>query len=421
MLTPDMRFVPTTARSLLRRGAKTRQVVGMALGALALLATIACGGAGAGGGGRATPVADAQPLSWTHFEPPPVPAVTPDLVAHGAQVYADNCAACHGETGAANGLCAAFLSPVPRDFTTGVFRFKTTPAAQMPTDEDLFRTVSLGVQSTGMPPWKYLLSEQDRWAVVEYVKTLAPNFDIGPREPVDLGPEPPESALSDAQRIENGERLYGVAQCAKCHGELGYGDGPSALTLVDSFGNSIPPRNFHKLGHFKRGYTLRDIALTIHTGNNGTPMPAFDAAFNQEEIWDIAIYVMSLAEQSLSGGGTPAAATAGEELGEPDVVVSLMERSWKYLPDVIRVQQGQVVRIDFQPTDNGLGVGHGFAIDGYDRVAFINGALVQRPKSVTFRADKAGTFTFYCASQCSTGPLHPAMKGTLVVEPADRN
>jgi heme/copper-type cytochrome/quinol oxidase subunit 2 len=75
------------------------------------------------------------------------------------------------------------------------------------------------------------------------------------------------------------------------------------------------------------------------------------------------------------------------------------------------------VRIEFQPTDNGLGAGHGFALDGYDRTVFINGAMVQRPKSVTFVADRAGAFAFYCATQCSTGSLHPNMKGTLVVEP----
>ncbi len=88
-------------------------------------------------------------------------------------------------------------------------------------------------------------------------------------------------------------------------------------------------------------------------------------------------------------------------------------------PTEIRVRQGQVVRIDFQPTDNGLGVGHGFAVDGYDKTVFMNGVLVQRPKSVTFLADKAGTFTFYCATQCSTGPLHPKMNGKLIVEPAE--
>lgn len=387
---------------------------------LAVIAVAAgCGGPGAEtGGGVTNALVAAEAISWTHFDVPGRPPATDASRALGAEVFADNCAACHGDIGDSKGLCAAFLSPAPRDFTTGVYRFKMTPGGQMPTDEDLFRTVSLGVQSTGMPPWKFLLSEEARWAVVDHLKTLSPYFESrGAGQPVDLGVEP---EVTD-ERIANGERLYEVAQCAKCHGDQGYGDGPSSLTLEDSFGNFIPPRNFHKVGHFKRGYTLRDITLTIHTGNNGTPMPAFDQAFEKDEIWDIAFYVMSLAEESMSGGGTPAAATAGDELGTPDVVIELMERSWKFLPNVIRVQQGQIVRINFQPTDNGLGVGHGFAIDGYDKAAFINGALVQRPKSVTFLADKAGTFTFYCASQCSTGPLHPNMNGTLVVEPAGQN
>ena len=33
-----------------------------------------------------------------------------------------------------------------------------------------------------------------------------------------------------------------------------------------------------------------------------------------------------------------------------------------------------------------------------------------------FRADHAGTFTFYCSTQCSTEKLHPLMHGTLIVE-----
>ncbi len=365
-----------------------------------------------------TAVKEAQaPISWTHYDVPEAPAQTAELAAAGAKLYEENCSSCHGATGAADGVCAGFLSPQPRDFTTGIYRFKTTPGGEMPTDEDLFRTVSLGLHSTGMPPWRYLLSDEERWALVSHLKTLSPTFaERGAGNPVDLGTEP--TNVTD-EMVAAGRELYIQAQCGKCHGETGYGDGPSALTLVDAFGNGIPPRNYHRAGDFKRGHTLRDVALTIHTGNNGTPMPAFDEALSEEQVWELASYVLSLAESQFAGGGTPAAADFGEHLGEPDVVVKLMERHWKYIPDLIRVQQGQIVRVEFQPTDNGLGVGHGFAVDGYDKSAFINGAMVQRPKSVTFRADKAGTFTFYCATQCSTGPLHPKMNGTLIVEPAE--
>jgi len=415
-----MKRLHHTVRRSLEALPSSRVGPGLALPLLLLAVIVSgCGAPSPSGSSSSSAAAPAAaPISWTHFDVGEAPAPDAEMLLRGGEVYADNCSACHGENGDGAGLCSAFLAPAPRDFTTGVFRFKTTPGGQMPTDQDLFRTVSLGLHSTGMPPWKFLLSEEDRWAVVQYIKGFATTFEsAGAGEPVDLGQEPEITA----ELIEAGRELYVTAQCSKCHGDTGYGDGPSAPTLIDVFGNAIPARNYHKTGHFKRGHTPRDIALTIHTGNNGTPMPSFGEAFTAEQIWGIAAYVYSLGEEPLSGGGQPAAATAGDDLGRPDVVIKLMERNWKYVPDVITVTQGQIVRVDFQPTDNGLGVGHGFAIDGYDRVAFINGAMVQRPKSVTFLADRAGTFIFYCASQCSTGPLHPAMNGTLVIEPSGSN
>lgn len=362
--------------------------------------------------------AASEHISWTHFDIPEPPATTPALLATGAAVYRNNCASCHGESGAGNGRCAEFLLPAPRDFTKGIFRFKTTPGATLPTDQDLFRTVSLGLHSTGMPPWRYLLSDEERWAVVQYIKTLSAAFqEHATGRPFQLGLEPKDLT---AERLARGKQLYEDAGCATCHGEGGYGDGPSADTLQDSFGHAIQPRNFHKASEFKRGHTLLDIALTIATGNNGTPMPAYSDVLGPGQVWDIAAYILGLADKRLAGSGSKSPATSGDHLGKPDVVIKVLERSWEYVPHEVRVRQGQVVRIDFQPTDNGLGAGHGLAIDGYDKDAFINGAMVQQPKSVTFVASKAGTFSFYCATQCSTGALHPNMKGTFIVEPASQ-
>ena len=378
-----------------------------------LLLAFGCG-RGEPGGSSATPGGGEPALSWSHFEAPPPPVDSPELVALGKEVYLKNCASCHGETGQGNGQCAAFLAPKPRDFTRGIFRFKASPTGSLPGDQDLFRTVSVGVQGTPMPPWKFVLSEEERWAVVNYIKTFSDYFkDEAPGKPVTLGTEPDVTP----ERVARGKELF-RKHCESCHGPNGYGDGLSAVGMEDSFGHPIRPRNYHKAAEFKRGHTLRDIALTIATGNDGTPMPSFRDAIKEEEIWDLASFVMSLENKKLRGGGAPAAATRGEELGKPDVVIKLSERAWKFSLEKIEVRQGQVVRIDYQPTDNGLGAGHGLAIDGYDKASFINGAMVQRPKSLTFVADKPGTFTFYCATQCSTGSLHPNMKGTLIVHPA---
>jgi heme/copper-type cytochrome/quinol oxidase subunit 2 len=186
---------------------------------------------------------------------------------------------------------------------------------------------------------------------------------------------------------------------------------------VDETGHHITPRDFTKPGAFKAGYAAKEIVRTFLTGIDGTPMPSFKNQISNDDAWKLAYYVETFAKPAV----VPIArASQGfserEQLGEPDVKIKLLERAWKYVPNEIHVKKGEIVEILFQPTDNGLGAGHGFAISSYDEVAFINGALVGAPKSVKFRADRAGKFTFYCATQCSTDKLHPLMNGTLFVE-----
>ena len=105
-----------------------------------------------------------------------------------------------------------------------------------------------------------------------------------------------------------------------------------------------------------------------------------------------------------------------EGIGEPGRVIKLREHAWKYEPSEIRIKRGEVVKIEFSATDNGLGAGHGFAIDGLDQNVFINGAMAGAPLSVTFKVDNPGRYNFYCSTQCSTTELHPHMHGVLVVE-----
>ena len=149
-------------------------------------------------------------------------------------------------------------------------------------------------------------------------------------------------------------------------------------------------------------------------------MIGFNDLLKKEQAWKLAYYVETFEKPA----ARPPLVTRSqnfltrEELGQPDVKVQLTERAWQYDPQVIRVKRGQIVEITFEPTDNGLGVGHGLGISGYDENVFINGAMVGVPKTAKFRADHAGTFTFYCSTQCSTEKLHPLMHGTLIVEDA---
>lgn len=84
------------------------------------------------------------------------PSQPPD-VARGNALFAENCAACHGASGAGDGPQGAALTPRPSNFhDTGRFRNQTPYA--------LYNSISLGVAGTAMPAFSKL-SEADRWAL----------------------------------------------------------------------------------------------------------------------------------------------------------------------------------------------------------------------------------------------------------------
>src|SRR5262245_40951637 len=78
------------------------------------------------------PAADAD-LPW-----PPGTNVSADQPL-GERVYAQRCAVCHGPDGRGNGPAAPSMIPRPRDFTLGLFKYKSTLRNDPPTDDDLRR------------------------------------------------------------------------------------------------------------------------------------------------------------------------------------------------------------------------------------------------------------------------------------------
>ena len=79
----------------------------------------------------------------------------------GRLLYIDKCAQCHGETGQGDGVAAPFMRPMPRDFTAGIYKVRTTPSGQLPTDDDIARVIRDGMPYTGMPPWPQLSDDED--------------------------------------------------------------------------------------------------------------------------------------------------------------------------------------------------------------------------------------------------------------------
>lgn len=69
----------------------------------------------------------------------------------GMSIYRVKCAGCHGMDGRGKGPESALLHPKPRDFTSGVFKFRTTESGSIPTDEDLATTVKNGLRAARCP------------------------------------------------------------------------------------------------------------------------------------------------------------------------------------------------------------------------------------------------------------------------------
>jgi mono/diheme cytochrome c family protein len=398
-----------TSDAALRRALMTRRLVfrcslGTAIVLLAAAGFTAC---------SAKRAADETSLTPPFLDTPVAarPAATTATVARGKALYDANCIQCHGPEGRGDGYGAPFLVPPPRDLTAGQFKFRTTASGLLPTDDDLFRTISRGANGTGMPPWKYLLNDEDRWALVDYVKTLDPRFATARALTAVKLPDAPGSSRS----VTRGRAVYDKLQCAKCHGDDGRGVGPSSASMLDAKGRHVNARDFTQPASFRTGWNEREIVRTLETGMNGVPMPSYSGAATTQEEYDLAAYLLSIAKHG-SGDQKRQTARSMEGIGAPERVIALREHAWKYEPAEIRVRRGEVIKIEFSATDNGLGAGHGFAIDGLDQAVFINGAMVGAPLSVTFKVDNPGRYNFYCATQCSTTELHPHMHGVLIVE-----
>lgn len=329
---------------------------------------------------------------------------------HG--LYRRNCAHCHGISGGGDGPTALIVNPYPRDYRPGVFKFKSTYNPESPTDEDLHQVLMNGVPGTSMPSFSVLPPDEVS-ALLEYVKYLAmrgqmetalvnfvvDNLDYDPvtgeAAPLDIVNDPDQreeimglladdvvakweaasemvvvpgeegmpgndrSAAEVTASVAAGRALfYGTkANCVKCHGPTGLGDGTQddydiwskAVVTFDadtvSLENSIatdkknlaelegdelataqaelqakyrdlelrkevaagllPPRNAIprnlRMNMFRGGRRPLDLYRRVHQGISGTPMPASgpvapgaQGTLTEQEMWQIVDYVRSL-------------------------------------------------------------------------------------------------------------------------------
>lgn len=198
----------------------------------------------------------------------------------GRAIYDARCAACHGIEGDGAGLAAPYLSPPPRDFTGEAYKLRSTVSGAPPLEADLFRTITRGIPGTPMTSWQEILSKEERWQVVYYIKTFTPElFEEEPYEE-DLVALPTANVVADEATLARGQKLFETLKCWECHGYGGKGNGPSSRTNMDEFGNPMWPANLTRPDLFRGGSGIQDIARGFITGLDTTPMPSYIDYFN---------------------------------------------------------------------------------------------------------------------------------------------
>ncbi|MBC8555676.1 MAG: c-type cytochrome [Candidatus Brocadiales bacterium] len=213
-----------------------------------------------------------------------------DAIAAGKKIYEIKCYYCHGIKGDGNGSDAPRLDPKPRNFTRNEYKIRSTGQGVLPTDEDLFRIISSGVEGSAMPFWNTLTPEE-RWQVIYYIKTFNPGFkEKSERTEVSIG----GASGSSADSIKRGKKLFKEAKCILCHGEDGRGDGALTTTLKKQWDLPFKARDLTHSWMFKGGNTEEDIYRTVTTGLNETPMGSYADYLTDEDRWHLSHYVKSI-------------------------------------------------------------------------------------------------------------------------------
>jgi mono/diheme cytochrome c family protein len=176
-------------------------------------------------------------------------ATSPNQTAQGEALYSENCIGCHGTLGDGSGLAGA------ANFTDQEFVTSKDPA-------EFFESIKNGGDGTAMSAWGQTYSEDEIWALVNYVWTFAyeyPEETMGeptaePTPQVEL-PQEPDPVV--------GAQLWAEKPCANCHGPEAMGDfGPRLAGTVLEFD---------------------EVLLRVRAGKAAMP------AFSEEEVSDLEL------------------------------------------------------------------------------------------------------------------------------------
>jgi mono/diheme cytochrome c family protein len=173
--------------------------------------------------------------------------------------------------------------------------------------------------------------------IIDYLKTFSEDFQDPEKraDPIDIPKPPPITEES----ITRGRTVYEEQGCKACHGDLGRGDGLSAPTLKDDWGDHIRAADMSQRWTFRGGATREDMFRTFSTGLNGTPMPSYFDSVAVEDRWDLVNYMTSLGD----GEEPDYASLAIVSYVEDEIDISLGPELFENAPEARFPLLGQIV------------------------------------------------------------------------------
>lgn len=240
---------------------------------------------------------------------PLYPAQAPDI-ENGKAIFAEKCAACHGETGLGNG-------PQSVDLPVSVIPIGLPEFARDATPAKWYATVTQGNLERFMPPF-ISLTDQERWDVVAYALTLH----------------------TTNEQIDLGKTLF-EQNCAGCD---------EAFTNLEMMS----------------ALSEDDLVKMIREGSGN--FPAFGSGFNEDEAYAVAAYIRTLtfappsAPVAVSATETQANAEAATPSAEGTPVEGTPEAQITEEPLPVSLIRGQIENRTGEDLPSGLKI----TLHGYD-------------------------------------------------------
>ena len=124
-------------------------------------------------------------------------------LSSGRMLYMRHCSHCHGTSGNGEGPTAKYMTPKPRDYRNGVFKFTSTNDMSKASRDDLSRVIKYGIPGTYMPSF-LLLKDDEHHAIIEYVRFLAMRGEYERKLDAELSSDFSQKAYDS--RLKSGEK-----------------------------------------------------------------------------------------------------------------------------------------------------------------------------------------------------------------------